>query len=153
LAAPCRKSWSISGIPTPQAAETHSFVTASSFIHRETLSAKSWTWSPEESSTLNPFMPLTNRGMQTCFRHNLIEVRGDSREAIFTQLDTKEEVVMKPSRKWIVESIGTVASEEGLFATSYGMGWKGLQAVRVEIPDGQVATARVASMICAILGR
>ena len=75
--------------------------------------------------------------MQTCFRHNLIEVRGDSREAIFTQLDTKEEVVMKPSREWIVESIGTVASEEGVSATSYGMGWKGLQAVRVEIPDDE----------------
>jgi sulfide:quinone oxidoreductase len=38
---------------------------------------------------------IADRGMQTCFRHNLIEVRGDSREAIFTQLDTKEEVVMK----------------------------------------------------------
>ena len=75
--------------------------------------------------------------MQTRFRHNLILVRGDSREAIFTQLDTKEEVVMKPSRKWIVESIGTVASEEGVLATSYGMGWKGVQAVRVEIPDGE----------------
>src|ERR1700745_4225452 len=42
-----------------------------------------------------------------------------------------------PSRKWIVESIGTVPSEEGVFATSYGMGWKGLQAVRAEIPDGE----------------
>jgi hypothetical protein len=60
LTAPCRKGWSISGIPAPQAAETHSFVTASSFIHRETLSAKSWTWSPEESSTPNPFMPLAS---------------------------------------------------------------------------------------------
>jgi AraC family transcriptional regulator len=42
-----------------------------------------------------------------------------------------------PSRKWIVESIGTVPSQEGVFATSYGMGWKGLQAVRAEIPDGE----------------
>src|SRR5260370_8176631 len=38
---------------------------------------------------------IADRGMQTCFRHSLIEVRGDTREAIFTQLDTKEEVVMK----------------------------------------------------------
>ena len=38
---------------------------------------------------------IADRGMQTCFRHSLIEVRGDSREAIFTQLDTKEEAVMK----------------------------------------------------------
>jgi sulfide:quinone oxidoreductase len=38
---------------------------------------------------------ISDRGMQTCFRHSLIEVRGDTREAIFTQLDTKEEVVMK----------------------------------------------------------
>src|SRR5260221_227757 len=38
---------------------------------------------------------VADRRMQTCFRHNLIEVRGDTRQAIFTQLDTKEEVVMK----------------------------------------------------------
>src|SRR5260370_8817987 len=38
---------------------------------------------------------IADRGMQTCFRHSLIEVRGDTRQAIFTQLDTKEEVVMK----------------------------------------------------------
>jgi sulfide:quinone oxidoreductase len=38
---------------------------------------------------------IANRGIQTCFRHSLIEVRGDTREAIFIQLDTKNEVVMK----------------------------------------------------------
>lgn len=38
---------------------------------------------------------IADRGIQTCFRHNLIEVRADTREAVFTQLDTKDEVVMK----------------------------------------------------------
>jgi GrpB protein len=60
LTALCRKGWSISGIPAWQAARTHSFVTASSFIRRETLSAKSWTWSPEESSTLNRLEALAS---------------------------------------------------------------------------------------------
>jgi sulfide:quinone oxidoreductase len=38
---------------------------------------------------------IADRGIQTSFRHNLIEVRVNSREAIFAQLDTKNEVVMK----------------------------------------------------------
>jgi sulfide:quinone oxidoreductase len=38
---------------------------------------------------------IADRGIQTCFRHSLIEVRGHTREAIFTQLDTENEVVMK----------------------------------------------------------
>ena len=63
--------------------------------------------------------------------------RSQSRSTKDENETSKEEVVMKPSREWIVESIGTVASEEGVFATSYGMGWKGLEAVRVEIPDGE----------------
>src|ERR1700732_1762073 len=42
-----------------------------------------------------------------------------------------------PFRKWIVEFIGTAALEERILATSYGMGWKGLQAVREENPGGE----------------
>ena len=46
-----------------------------------------------------------------------------------------------PFRKWIVELTGTVALEERNFATSYGMGWKGLQAIRIESPGGELSAA------------
>ena len=38
---------------------------------------------------------IADRGIQTCFCHNLVEVRANTREAVFTQLDTKNEVVLK----------------------------------------------------------
>lgn len=38
---------------------------------------------------------IADRGIQTCFRYNLIEVCANTHEAVFTQLDTKNEVVMK----------------------------------------------------------
>src|SRR4030081_2924046 len=50
-----------------------------------------------------------------------------------------------PFRKWIVEFIGTAALEERILATSYGMGWKGLQAVREENPGGEFNRAVTAS--------
>src|SRR5260370_7739726 len=37
---------------------------------------------------------VADRGMQTCFRHNPIEVRADTRQATFTQPDTKEKLIM-----------------------------------------------------------
>jgi AraC family transcriptional regulator len=50
-----------------------------------------------------------------------------------------------PFQKWIFGYIGTVALEERSFATSYGMGWKGLQAVREENPGGEFNRAGTAS--------
>jgi AraC family transcriptional regulator len=50
-----------------------------------------------------------------------------------------------PFQKWIFGYIGMVALEERSFATSYGMGWKGLQAVREENPDGEFNRAGTAS--------
>ena len=38
---------------------------------------------------------VARKGIQTLFQHNLIEIRPASREAIFTRLDNKEEVVLK----------------------------------------------------------
>jgi AraC family transcriptional regulator len=50
-----------------------------------------------------------------------------------------------PFRKWIVEFIGTAALEERILATSYGMGWKGLQAVREENPGGEFSRVGISS--------
>jgi AraC family transcriptional regulator len=50
-----------------------------------------------------------------------------------------------PFRKWIVGLIGTAALEERILATSYGMGWKGLQAVREENPGGEFGRVGTAS--------
>jgi AraC family transcriptional regulator len=50
-----------------------------------------------------------------------------------------------PFRKWIVGFIGTAALEERILATSYGMGWKGLQAVREENPGGEFGRVGTAS--------
>jgi AraC family transcriptional regulator len=55
-----------------------------------------------------------------------------------------------PFRKWIVEFIGTAALEERILATSYGMGWKGLQAVREENPGGEFS--RVGTSSTHVLG-
>jgi AraC family transcriptional regulator len=55
-----------------------------------------------------------------------------------------------PFRKWIVEFIGTAALEERILATSYGMGWKGLQAVREENPGGEFS--RVGTPSTHVLG-
>jgi hypothetical protein len=56
-----------------------------------------------------------------------------------------------PFRKWIVELTGTVPLEGRNFATSYGMGWKGLQAVRVESPGSEFSattTRHVLGLFC-----
>jgi sulfide:quinone oxidoreductase len=37
---------------------------------------------------------ITRKGIETCFRHDLIEIRPTSREAIFEHLDSHEEVIM-----------------------------------------------------------
>jgi AraC family transcriptional regulator len=50
-----------------------------------------------------------------------------------------------PFRKWIFGFIGTVALEERILATTYGMGWKGLQAVREENPGGEFSRVGTAS--------
>ena len=55
-----------------------------------------------------------------------------------------------PFRKWIVEFIGTAALEERILATSYGMGWKGLQAVREKNPGGEFS--RVGTPSTHVLG-
>src|ERR1700736_5795470 len=55
-----------------------------------------------------------------------------------------------PFRKWVVELIGTAALEERILATSYGMGWKGLQAVREENPGGEFS--RVGTSSTHVLG-
>jgi AraC family transcriptional regulator len=50
-----------------------------------------------------------------------------------------------PFRKWILGLIGTVTLEEKILATSYGLGWKGLQAVREENLGGEFDRVGTAS--------
>lgn len=35
------------------------------------------------------------RNIETCFKHNLVEIRGDAKEAVFVNLDTNEQIVKK----------------------------------------------------------
>lgn len=37
---------------------------------------------------------ITRKGIETCYRHDLVEIRPTSREAIFEHLDTHEQVIM-----------------------------------------------------------
>src|SRR5260370_16709499 len=55
-----------------------------------------------------------------------------------------------PFRNWVVEFIGSAALEERSLATSYGMGWKGLQAVREKNPGGEFS--RVGTPSTHVLG-